>query len=50
MYIHIAIYQVEMDPLHAAPATKLIEWSGLRDRVAVVIGGIGKVIPMLREP
>lgn len=38
-----------MSPLHAALATKLIEWAGLADRVTVVIGESGKVIPMLRK-
>lgn len=42
-------HQVEMDPLHAALATKLVEWAGLRDKVTVVIGESGKVIPTLRE-
>lgn len=36
-----------MSPLHAALATKLIEWAGLADRVTVVIGESGKVIPTL---
>ena len=41
--------QVEMDPLHAALATKLIEWAGLKDKVTVVIGESSQVIPTLRE-
>ena len=48
-YIYAAHTQVVMDPLHAALATKLIEWAGLKGKVTVVIGESGKVIPTLRE-
>lgn len=41
--------QVEMSPLKAALATKLIEWAGLKDKVTVVIGMSGKIIPKLRD-
>lgn len=41
--------QVEYSPVHAALADKLIERAGLRDKVHVVIGDSGKVIPQLRN-
>jgi predicted O-methyltransferase YrrM len=32
------LFSIEFDPLHAAIATKIVEWAGLSQKVKVLIG------------
>ena len=43
------LYSIELDPLHAAIATKIIEYAGLRDRVTVLVGSLELQLPILRS-
>ena len=43
------LYSIELDPLHAAIATKIIEYAGLRDRVTVLVGSLEQKLPALRS-
>jgi len=42
------LYSVEFDPLHAAIATKIIEFAGLRDQVTVLVGTGNSSVEKLR--
>ena len=41
------LVSVEIDPLYAAIATKVVEYAGLRDRVSIEIGSLGETLPRI---
>ena len=43
------LYSVEIDPLHAAIATKVVEYAGLRDKVTVLVGTLDSRLSALRS-
>ncbi len=43
------MYSIELDPLNAAIATKVIEWAGLKNKIEVLIGVAKTRIPWLKE-
>ena len=42
------LYSIEIDPLHAAIATKIVEYAGLKDKVTVVVGTVSSKLSALR--
>jgi catechol O-methyltransferase len=43
------LYSVEIAPLYAAIATKILEFAGLRDRVSIIVGMVATKIDHLRR-
>jgi len=43
------LISVEIDPLYAAIATKVVEHAGLSDRVSVIIGSVEDRLPSIRQ-
>ncbi len=43
------LYSIEIDPIFAAYATKIIEWAGLSHKVKVLIGTVDTRINWLKE-
>eukprot|EP00455_Lapot_gusevi_P057256 TRINITY_DN969_c0_g1_i3.p1 TRINITY_DN969_c0_g1~~TRINITY_DN969_c0_g1_i3.p1 ORF type:complete len:252 (+),score=57.38 TRINITY_DN969_c0_g1_i3:79-834(+) len=41
------VLSLEIDPLHAAIATKIIEFAGLSDMVKVLVGAASEILPVL---
>eukprot|EP00026_Physarum_polycephalum_P016655 Phypoly_transcript_17615.p1 GENE.Phypoly_transcript_17615~~Phypoly_transcript_17615.p1 ORF type:complete len:192 (+),score=29.83 Phypoly_transcript_17615:177-752(+) len=42
------LLSIEKSPLHAAIATKIVEFAGLQPKVKILVGGAADVIPKLR--
>jgi len=43
------LYSIEIDPLYAAIATKVVEHAGLSDRVSVEIGALSERLPVMHK-
>lgn len=40
---------IEINPLYAAIATKIIEYANLQDKVKVIVGSAAQKLPTLKE-
>jgi len=43
------LYSFELDPLHAAISTKVVEYAGLKDKVTVIVGTVQNKLPDLKS-